>query len=374
MKRIPISIALAVAGLAFAIFYVLNSAKQPPQPEPVRPPTTNPYQQGLAGVGIVEALDDTIAVPPYRASKVTAVYVAEGDTVQAGDPLYKLDDAELSAQLEGLQAEAAVKDATLNRLRHEPRAEDLPPLQADVAKTQANLADLQAQLAKLESVRDARAISQDELSRKRYAVQMAQAQSQQAQAALNKAKAGAWQFDIAQTQAEKRALMAKTHLTQVQLGQSIIRAPRSGKVLQVNTHAGELVAANPTNLNLAPVLLGNNNQQQVRVDIDEVNASLVQPNMTAVASLKGNSQKQFPLRFVRIEPLMVPKKNLSGDNAERVDVRVLQLIYAFDPPGFPVYEGQQVDVFLKPATSHATESQSMAAPNTDAPPTQKPGA
>jgi HlyD family secretion protein len=57
------------------------------------------------------------------------------------------------------------------------------------------------------------------------------------------------------------------------------------------------------------------------VDIDEVNASLVQPNMTAVASLKGNSQKQFPLRFVRIEPLMVPKKNLSGDNAERVDVR-----------------------------------------------------
>jgi biotin carboxyl carrier protein len=35
-------------------------------------------------VGIVEALDDTIAVPPYRAGKVTAVYVAEGDTVQAG--------------------------------------------------------------------------------------------------------------------------------------------------------------------------------------------------------------------------------------------------------------------------------------------------
>ena len=65
-----------------------------------------------------------------------------------------------------------------------------------------------------------------------------------------------------------------------------------------------------------------------------------------MASLKGDSSKKFPIKFVRVQPYMVPKTNLSGMSTERVDVRVLQVIYDFAPPNFPVYVGQQVDVFF----------------------------
>jgi len=37
---------------------------------------------------------------------------------------------------------------------------------------------------------------------------------------------------------------------------------------------------------------------------------------------------------------------LSGDSAERVDTRVLQVIFRFQPSGVPLYVGQQMDVFL----------------------------
>ncbi|MDR4472557.1 MAG: hypothetical protein MRJ92_07865 [Nitrospira sp.] len=54
----------------------------------------------------------------------------------------------------------------------------------------------------------------------------------------------------------------------------------------------------------------------------------------------------IPLTFVRIEPYIVPKKSLTGENTERVDTRVLQVIYRFERSAFPVYTGQQVDVFI----------------------------
>ena len=56
------------------------------------------------------------------------------------------------------------------------------------------------------------------------------------------------------------------------------------------------------------------------------------------------------LRFVRVEPLVIPKKALTGENTERVDTRVLQAIYAIDRADHPIYVGQQLDVFIDSGT------------------------
>jgi len=65
-----------------------------------------------------------------------------------------------------------------------------------------------------------------------------------------------------------------------------------------------------------------------------------------VASLRGAPDKKYPLTFVRVEPYVIPKKSLTGDNTERVDTRVLQVIYSLKIEGKPIYVGQQLDVFL----------------------------
>ena len=64
------------------------------------------------------------------------------------------------------------------------------------------------------------------------------------------------------------------------------------------------------------------------------------------AVTRGQAHKEYPLRFVRVEPYVVPKKSLTGDNTERVDTRVLQVIYALEGAEGRVYVGQQLDVFL----------------------------
>ena len=105
------------------------------------------------------------------------------------------------------------------------------------------------------------------------------------------------------------------------------------------------------------MLLGDVDKLQVRAEVDEQNAVLVDAHQPAHASLKGHADLQMPLRFVRIEPYVVPKRNLTGDSLERVDTRVLQIIFELDRPKFPVFVGQQVDVFIqRPASGLAAHN------------------
>ncbi|HWC89944.1 MAG TPA: hypothetical protein VG433_09820, partial [Pirellulales bacterium] len=84
---------------------------------------------------------------------------------------------------------------------------------------------------------------------------------------------------------------------------------------------------------------------------DEHDIPRFQPGLAAKAALRGSPQEVYPLKFVRVEPYVVPKKSLTGDNTERVDTRVLQVIYSVDTRGKRLYVGQQLDVFI--STSEA---------------------
>lgn len=343
---LPKVMPLSLVGIAAAVIFVASGSRPAPPPAPVREPAEKPFAHTISGMGIIEGYGENVMVSPFRSGKVDAVYVVQGQRVKKGQPLYAMDDQELTMQLKTNQAEAQARKYALDVLQQSPRPEDVPPLVASVEQSQANVADLKLQVSRLERVKDVRAVNQDELSQKRYKLEAAEAQLEKSQADLTRLKAGAWKYDVQRGRADLAAAQAKVKQTQVLLGQSVIRAPRDGEILQVNTRAGEYIFLGP-NSTANGVMLGDTNTLQVRVDIDENNASEVVPGMKAKAALKGDPSKTLDLKFVRIEPYMVPKKNLSGASTERVDVRVLQLIYAFTPPEYPIFTGQQLDVFLE---------------------------
>ena len=85
----------------------------------------------------------------------------------------------------------------------------------------------------------------------------------------------------------------------------------------------------------------------IRVDVDEHEAWRVRPEATATAAVRGNTNLKTPLTFVRFEPFVVPKKSLTGDSTERVDTRVLQVIYRVENDALPLFVGQQMDIFIE---------------------------
>ncbi len=343
-KMIPPIVPVSLFGLIFGVNFVLQSQQVPPRSQPIRQPAVKPSINTVAGTGIVEAWRENISVAPLRIGNIKEVLVVQGQKVRKGDLLYTLDTTELDSARETLSANINAQKANLDRLRHLPRPETLKPLEAAVKEARLTYENAQTQLERYERLSDKRSVSQDEYTQKKYAAALAKASLEKAEAQLKEVRVGSWIYELQQAEAQHRSTQAALREIDTKILLSQVKAPRDGEVLQINVRPGEGVMQTPTT---PPILLGDTQWLQVRVDIDEVNASLVRPKLSGVAYLKGDAKRFFPIEFVRIEPYMLPKKNLTGLSTERVDVRVLQMIYRFTKPQFPVYVGQQVDVYLK---------------------------
>jgi multidrug resistance efflux pump len=222
----------------------------------------------------------------------------------------------------------------------------LPPSEASLREAQANLADQEDQVRRARQLYGSRAIGQEELTRREQAYRVAKEQVARAQANYDLLKAGAWEQDKAVSRAKVAQARAQVQQSRTELQRLEVKALGDGEVLDVKVHPGEFVGTPPGQTLL---MLGNVRKLHVRVDVDEHDIPRFRPGAPANAVLRGNTKVNYPLTFVRVEPYVLPKKSLTGDNTERVDTRVLQVIYAIDTPNAPVYVGQQLDVFIDAA-------------------------
>jgi hypothetical protein len=88
----------------------------------------------------------------------------------------------------------------------------------------------------------------------------------------------------------------------------------------------------------------------------------VRPSTPTYGYVRGNTAQRLELQFVRFEPYVVPKQSLTGDTTERVDTRVLEVIYRIVDQNATVYPGQQMDVFTEtPVASPITRPDTGAA-------------
>lgn len=294
---------LAVAGLALAIHTVRSDdAKQTPAPS-VAAIFTPPFVHFVVGSGLVEANTTNIPIGTNVAGVVSKVYVQEGSDVKAGAPLFAIDDR-------ALQAELAVRRAALQ-------------------VAMAQLAKARYDLQVLDNLATKGVTPADDRQKQRYVVATLEAQCAQAR--------------------------AEVEATQTNLDLLTVRAPADGEVLQLKVHPGQYAPAAANATGEPPLILfGGVHPLHVRVNIDETDAWRVPAGARAVGVLRGHPQITVPLQFVRFEPYVVPKPSLTGSSTERVDTRVLQVIFSFPRGDRPIYVGQLMDVYIE--TPPATKS------------------
>lgn len=339
--------ALSAAGIALAAYTVSKSDAQFAVAPPIAAPAASPYRTQIAGAGLIEAASENIAISAPFSGLVVEVPVERGQLVKRGDVLLRLDDRDARALEAVRAAELRAVQSEIARLEALPRPEDLPPARAAMRAAQSALDDARTRLSLAEAVADKRAVSGEELSRRRYAVDGAQAALDESAAALAKLEAGAWSADLDVARARLAAAEAALEQAQVQLERLIVRAPIDGTVLKLDVRAGEYANAGART---PAMLLGDVSTLHVRVDVNESDAWRLRRGAPGQGFVRGNPQLSTPLEFVRVDPYVVPKRSLTGDPVERVDTRVLQVIYRFPADALPVFPGQQMDVFLDART------------------------
>jgi multidrug resistance efflux pump len=163
------------------------------------------------------------------------------------------------------------------------------------------------------------------------------------QAEYDLLQAGAWKPDVEIAKAVINQARAQIDAVKTEIARATVVSPVDAVVLRVDVRAGERISDRDDK---TLVVLGDVSTYHVRIDIDERDIARFRPGAPAKGYPRGETDHEISLRFVRVEPFVVPKKALTGENTERVDTRVLQVLYAVDGDEHPVYVGQQLDVFI----------------------------
>ena len=343
MKRFAIPL-IGAMSFTFAMAWTLGSrAVNRPTLPPSQPPV-DIYEHSVAAVGLVEPESEKIDLSCAVSGLVTAVYVKAGDRVHTRQRLFAVDDRDLKADVQVKRAALESAQAQLEKLKQEPRAEEVPPSEAHVRSAQADLADAEVQMRLIESVTDRRAVREEDVARRRIGFQGAQARLAEAEKNLDLLKAGAWAPDIAVAQTTVDQGEAQVQADEINIERLTMRAPMDGVILQDNVRVGQYATCGQVSQSL--MIFGGGKYLNIRADVDETDASRMRPNTPAVAYARGDTTRRYALEFVRFEPYVVPKTSLTGDTTERVDTRVLQAIYRVVDVKAPIYVGQQMDVYI----------------------------
>ena len=304
--------ALALIGLAIGAWLIFAGLPDRSTAEPAQQP---PKAVGdladkprVAGAGVVEPASEVIDIGSALSGLVTDVLVRPGDRVSKGQALFLVDARAARASLN--EANAAINEA-----------------RAAIAEAGTAQKTARDQLALYRNLADPAAVSRSE-------VITAEGQEAAATSRLTSARARL-------AAAQSSAAAARTEIERL-----TVRAPISGEILAVNVHPGEFVSTQGGGGSNSPFIqMGETNPLHVRIDIDENEIGRVALGAPAIVSPRGAAELHVKATFVRAEPQVVPKRSLTNSAAERVDVRVLQLIYAL-PPSDVFRVGQQIDAFI----------------------------
>ena len=305
--RNKLLIGFAILGVLLAMGSAyISGIPAKPQP-PAFKPASNPYAKGIYANGIVETSQtsgENINIYPEVPGTVVSILVTEGQHVPAGTPLLMLDDSVQRATTASAKAQVDVATATYKNL------------QDQYSKQKASWA------------LDQRSVSKDVLD-----------------TAENAARGAKASLELAQKQFEAANAL---------LNKYVIKALSDGTVLSIHTAKGSFISSQGvydtyTGVFQPVMVLGNmQGDLAVRCYVDEILINrLPDPSeMQARMTVQGTNIN-ISLKFVRIQPNVSPKIELSSQRTERVDVRVLPVIFSFEKrKGVSIYPGQLVDVYI----------------------------
>ncbi|HXY99010.1 MAG TPA: biotin/lipoyl-binding protein [Stellaceae bacterium] len=350
---------LSALGLALALVSAFIFSQQPAAEPPVFNPAANPYPKGIYADGIIESdqsQGENINIYPEVSGPITRVLVAEGAKVRRGDPLLTIDDSVQRATAEQQRAQSEAALALLEELKAEPRPEILDVSIAQVDNARASLKNAQDQLEKQQRSYDLdpRSVSRDALDNARNAEKMAETNLKVVEKQYVLTRAGAWSFDIQNQERQYAALCKAYAASAALLAKYTIAAPVDGVVLSVQATVGSYVSPQggydsyTQTFNPLIVMGAPQDHLAVRAYIDEILVPrLAEAGRIDAQMFVRGTNIHVPLAFARVQPYVSPKIELSNQRQERVDVRVLPVIFRFESPkNLNLYPGQLVDVYV----------------------------
>jgi multidrug resistance efflux pump len=288
----------------------------------------------------------TTIISPQVNGYVVEVLVQDFQQVRERQPLVRIDDRIYRQRVEQARATVAVQEANLANSQQSQRSSQASAAgqEAAVASARAQLARAQADMRRVNELVQAGSLSLRErdqtlagLRQAEAAVRQAQAQSRMAQEQVRTVTVGRGGLQAAVENAR-----AALRLAEIDLANTVIRAPRDGQVGEVGARLGQYVTGGSQLLFLVP------NAVWVIANFKEAQTALIREGQPASVQVDALGGQTLRGRVERLAPaagneFAVIRPETGTGNFVKVPQRIAVRI-AIEP-------GQQLAARLRPGMS-----------------------
>ncbi len=246
--------------------------------------------------------------------RIETILVREGDSVQAGQLIAKVESTELEVQVAQAQANLAAARAKLAGIKAGNRPQQIAQADASVAQAEANLKNAQSNAQRNEKLYEDGAISAQQKDTSQNALAVAQSQYDGAVQAYDLSAEGARTEDIQVAEAQVEQAAASLRNVQLQLDNTEIKAPIAGVIAMKSVEVGEIVAVGQSLFNITDL-----NDVWVAANIEETYIGKVQVGQAAEVTVDAYPNKKFTGQVMEVGSAsasqfsLLPGENTAGN-------------------------------------------------------------
>jgi multidrug efflux pump subunit AcrA (membrane-fusion protein) len=223
-------------------------------PVPVRCVTASvtTLRPSIELLGVLVAIPEkTVVLSTQFAGQVRSISIVEGQHVQTGEELLRLDDRPTEAQRAKARAVVAENRAVLDRLKHGSRPEDIDAARQDLQRAEANLRPMLARLESATKLHETHVIPELEFAQRKSAAEAAEADVAASRAKLTLLEIGPRPEEIAEVEAKLAGAEADLAACELAWQSMRVTAPIDGFATEVPIRQGMFVASGTTLVTLA---------------------------------------------------------------------------------------------------------------------------
>ena len=289
MKRfvIPILIAAAIGGV---LYYFLTRDKKE-------------EDNFIKVSGNIEATEADVGfkIP----GRIVSRFFQEGDLVEKGKILAKLDDEDLRQRLDLARATLMSAQARLSKLLAGSRPEELKVAEANLHQAQFDLGNKEIQYERVKTLYEKQVISKETFDNAETSFKVAKAALQIATENYQLVKEGPRKEDIEDARAQVQQTQVSLKLAGTQFSYTVLLSPISGVVLVKSSEIGEVVNPGTSVLTLADV-----NNVWLKAYISETNLGKVKWGQEVIVTTDLHPKKEYKgkISFISSQAEFTPKQ------------------------------------------------------------------
>jgi len=270
--------------------------------------------------------------------RIASLAADEGDMIESGEVLGKLDAAPFQAAAASAEANVAALQATLDKLKAGPRPTEIAQAQAAYDESLAALRNANIAYDRARQLRPQGTISEANLDQATANRSMAAARSDSANEALKLLQEGSRVEDIANAQAQLKAAQSSLAAARISLADTELLAPNDGVILSRVREPGAIVSPADT-----VFVLSLTQPVWVRSYVAEGDLGRLHPGMKVQVTSDTQPDKPYDGTIGFISPVaeFTPK---SVETPELRTDLVYRLRIVIDKPGPDLRQGMPVTV------------------------------